>query len=48
LRGKAFKKKNEKKNRRRRLLEKILHAAPLVDPKKIPDPIELIRTDRER
>jgi plasmid stability protein len=38
----------EKKSRRKQLLEKILRTPPIIDPQKIPDPVELVRQDRSR
>ncbi len=45
---KALEMETKKKIKRKQLLEKILRTAPLLDPRKIPDPVELLRQDRGR
>jgi plasmid stability protein len=45
---KALEMETRKKIKRKQLLAKILRTAPLIDPQKIPDPVELLRQDRSR
>ncbi len=45
---KALEMETKRKNKRKQLLEKILQTAPLMDPRKIPDPVELLRQDHSR
>jgi len=44
---KALDMETKKKNKRRQLIERILQTPP-ADPKKVPNPVGLIREDRSR